>query len=148
MAKRNENQTLLLTKEEALASRGWILIDAKGKTLGRLASEIAPILRGKHKVTFTPNADSGDGVIVINASKIEVTGAKDANKVYRHYTGAMGGLREIPYRTMLEKKPTEIIRRAVAGMMPKTKLGNHQMKKLRIYAGEEHSMPAQKPEQI
>lgn len=144
MAKR-KNTTILLTKEEALAARGWITLDAKGKTLGRFASEVAKILRGKHKVTFTPNADMGDGVIVVNADKMVVSGDKEAQKTYNHYTGHMGGLREIPYRTMKERKPTYILRHAIQGMMPKTKLGKAQLKKLRIFAGESHDMSAQKP---
>ena len=146
--KHQKKQTPLLTKEEAESTSQWYLIDAKGKTLGRLASEIAKILRGKHKVTFTPHIDGGDGVVVVNAEKVVITGAKEANKVYRYYTGSMGGLREIPYRTMMARKPDYILRHAVEGMMPKTKLGNKQLKKLRIYAGEKHSMQAQKPTQV
>ena len=146
MAKQKKNNaTLFLTKEEARASKGWILLDASGKILGRFASEVAKILRGKHKTTFTPHVDCGDGVIIINASKISVTGAKEAQKVYRHYTGHVGGMREIPYRTMKAKKPDTIIRHAVQGMMPKTKLAKLQLKRLRIYAGEQHNMEAQKP---
>jgi large subunit ribosomal protein L13 len=144
MAKR-KNTTILLTKEEAQSARGWITLDAKGKTLGRFASEVAKILRGKHKTTFTPNVDVGDGVIVINAEKIAISGGKEAQKVYHHYTGHIGGLRETPYRMMKERKPTFIIRHAVQGMMPKTKLGKAQLKKLRIFAGESHDMSAQKP---
>lgn len=123
----------------------WILIDATGKTLGRLATEIANVLRGKHKPTFTPNMDTGDGVIVINAEKIHVTGSKAAQKVYRRYTGYMSGLRETPYRTMLERKPEYILEHAVKGMMPKTRLGRSQLKRLRIFAGQEHNMTAQQP---
>lgn len=133
MAKSNESQT------------EWFLLDAEGKTLGRLASEIASILRGKHKPTFTPHIDTGDGVVIINAEKVSVTGAKEANKLYRHYTGHIGGLREIPYRRMKERHPTRIIEHAVKGMMPKTKLGRAQLKKLRIFAGAEHNLQAQKP---
>ncbi len=140
-----KNSTLLLTKEEALASRGWILLDATGKTLGRFAAEVALVLRGKHKPTFTPHVDSGDGVIIINADKIEVTGAKEARKVYRHYTGHIGGLRETPYRVMKARKPEYILTHAVKGMMPKTKLGKAQLTRLRVFAGAEHHMEAQKP---
>ncbi|MCP5508962.1 MAG: 50S ribosomal protein L13 [Chlamydiales bacterium] len=146
--KQQKMQSPMLTKEEAAASSQWYLIDAKGKTLGRLATEVAKILRGKHKVTFTTHVDGGDGVIIINAEKVVITGAKAANKVYRYYTGSMGGLREIPYRTMLARKPDYVLRHAVEGMMPKTKLGNKQLKKLRIYAGEKHSMQAQKPTHV
>ncbi len=140
-----KNRTIILTKEEARAARGWITLDAKGKTLGRFASEVAQVLRGKHKTTFTPNADCGDGVIIVNADQIAVSGNKEASKVYRHYTGHMGGLRETPYRIMKERKPTYIVRRAVQGMMPKTKLGKAQLKRLRIFTGDTHNQQAQKP---
>lgn len=141
-----KNKTILLTKEQALQARKWYLLDATGKTLGRFASEVAKILRGKHKPTFTYHVDAGDGVIIINAEKIEVTGAKEAQKVYRHYTGHIGGLREIPYKVMKEKKPEEIIAHAVRGMMPKkSKLAKSQLKKLRVFAGSEHNMQAQQP---
>src|SRR5437868_12963862 len=119
--RKQENRTPIVTKEEV--KRGWILLDASGKTLGRLSSEIAKILRGKHKVDFTPNVDHGDGVIVVNAEKVEVTGSKEASKIYRYYTGHIGGLREVPYRHMMARKPTYIIWRAVKGMMPKSRLG-------------------------
>lgn len=123
----------------------WFIFNAEGKTLGRFASEIANVLRGKHKVDFTPHADTGDGVIVINADKVLVSGSKEAQKLYRSYSGYMGGLKETPYRTMLEKKPEYIITHAVKGMLPKTKLGRAQMKRLRVYKTEEHNMEAQKP---
>lgn len=123
----------------------WFILDAAGKTLGRLASEITKILRGKHKPTFTTFADAGDGVIVINAEKVRVTGAKEAQKIYRYHTGAMSGMREVPYRTMLARKPTYIIEHAVKGMMPQSRLAEAQLKKLRVFAGAEHHMEAQKP---
>ncbi len=145
MQKQKKNQSLLLKKEEALDARKWLLLDASGKTLGRFASEVAKILRGKHKTDFTPHVDCGDGVIIINAEKIEVTGAKEAQKIYRYHTGAMSGLREVPYRVMKEKKPDYILRSAIKGMMPKTRLTESQMKKLRIFAGEKHDMEAQQP---
>ena len=138
-------KTKLLTKEQALSARKWYLFDATGKTLGRFASEIAMILRGKHKVDFTPHVDAGDGVVIINAEKIKVTGAKEAQKIYRYHTGAMSGLREVPYRTMLARKPDYIIRSAVSGMMPNSRLTKHQLKKLRIFAGDKHDMQAQNP---
>ncbi|MEN9344121.1 MAG: hypothetical protein RLZZ453_908 [Chlamydiota bacterium] len=140
-----QNKTVLLTKEEALAVRKWLLLDAEGKTLGRFAAEVAKILRGKHKPGFTPHVDCGDGVVIINAEKIVVTGAKAAQKIYRYHTGAMSGLREVPYRTMLARKPDYIIWRAVKGMMPKTRLTEAQMKKLRIFAGSQHDLEAQNP---
>lgn len=127
------------------AKHEWFILDAKGKTLGRLASEIAKILRGKHKPTFTTFSDAGDGVIVINAEKVRVTGAKEAQKIYRYHTGAMSGMREIPYRTMLARKPTYIIEHAVKGMMPQSRLAEAQIKRLRVFAGEEHEMHSQKP---
>ena len=126
----------------------WFLLDATGKTLGRLTSEIAKILRGKHKPTYTTYLDCGDGVIVINADKVHVTGTKDAQKVYRYYTGSMSGLREIPYRTMLARKPEYIIEHAVKGMMPKSRLGRQQIKKLRVFAGQDHDLAAQQPIQV
>lgn len=139
------NETLLLTKEQATSSRKWFVLDASGKTLGRFAAEVAKVLRGKHKPDFTPYVDSGDGVVIINAEKIVVTGAKDAQKIYRYHTGAMSGMREVPYRTMMARKPTYIIWHAVKGMMPKTRLTEAQMKKLRVYAGDKHDMNAQRP---
>jgi len=145
MKKSKLPQSTLLTKEQAIAQRKWLLIDAKGKTLGRFAAEVAQILRGKHKPTFTPHVDCGDGVVIINAEKIEVTGSKEAQKVYRYHTGAMGGLREVPFRVMKDRKPDYIIRQAVQGMMPKGRLGRQQLKKLRIFAGENHDLEAQQP---
>ena len=134
-----------LTKEEARTTKKWILLDATGKTLGRLASEVAKILRGKHKVHFTPHVDCGDGVVILHAEKIVVTGSKEAQKIYRRYTGFMGGMREVPYRVMKEKNPAYIIRHAVRGMVPKTKLGRKQMKSLRIFCGGKHDLAAQQP---
>lgn len=138
-------KTTQLTQEEARSLRQWVLLDATGKTLGRLASEIAKILRGKHKVQVTPHIDCGDGVIVLNAEKIRVSGNKEGQKVYRHYTGFIGGLRETPYRVMKSRKPTAILRIAVEGMLPKTKQGKAQRKRLRIFCGDKHNMEAQTP---
>jgi large subunit ribosomal protein L13 len=142
---KKKNTTILVTKEQAQPMRKWFILDATGKTLGRFASEVAKILRGKHKTNFTPYVDTGDGVIVINAEKIKVTGAKAAQKLYRYYTGSMSGLREIPYNVMLGRKPDYIIWRAVQGMMPKTRLGKAQLKKLRIFADDKHDLQAQTP---
>ena len=140
-----QQKTTIVKKEER--NPKWIILDASGKTLGRFASEVAKILRGKHKPTFTIHIDDGDGVIVINAEKIKVTGTKEAQKIYRYYTGSMSGLREIPYRTMKARKPNYIIEHAVKGMMPHSRLARAQMKKLRVFAGAEHNLAAQKPVQ-
>jgi len=145
MTQGKKDSTILLTKEEGQSIRKWFLLDAKGKTLGRFATEVAKILRGKHKTTFTPHVDAGDGVVIINADKIHVTGAKEAQKIYRYNTGAMSGMREIPYQVMKARKPDYILRHAIKGMMPKTRLTEAQMKKLRIYAGQDHDMKAQNP---
>jgi large subunit ribosomal protein L13 len=126
--------------------RKWHLIDAEGQTLGRLATEISRLLRGKHKPQYTPHVDTGDFVVVVNAEKVVVTGKKAEQKVYYRHTGYPGGLKETSYETMLERKPTEILRRAVRGMMPKTRLGRQQLRKLKIYAGPEHPHEAQRPE--
>lgn len=139
----NQNKTLMLKDQEVQHS--WFILDAAGKTLGRFASEVTKVLRGKHKPTFTPYADGGDGVIIINADKIEVTGNKEAQKIYRYYTGSMSGLREIPYRTMKARKPEYILERAVQGMMPKSRLAKQQLRRLRVFADANHGMAAQKP---
>lgn len=124
----------------------WFILDATGKTLGRFAAEIAKILRGKHKPSFTTYSDAGDGVIVLNADKIRVTGNKEAQKEYISYTGYMSGLRRTPYRVMKARKPEYIIEHAVKGMMPHSRLANAQLKRLRVYAtGKEHNLEAQKP---
>ncbi len=126
--------------------RKWYLVDANGKTLGRLAAEVASVLRGKNKPQFTPHVDTGDYVIVINAEKVAVTGHKLQNKLYRHHTGYVGGLKSLTLKEMLEKKPTEVIEHAVRGMLPKGTLGNQMYKKLHVYAGPEHPHTAQQPE--
>ncbi len=124
----------------------WFEVDAEGKTLGRLATQIAQILRGKHKPTFTPHADMGDGVIVLNCEKVKVTGAKEKQKVYTRYTGFPGGLRETTLEVMRERHPTRILEHAVKGMMPKkSTLARQQLTRLRLVVGEKHDMQAQKP---
>ena len=145
MEMNHKHKTYMPTKEEAEKKLTWLLFDATDKTLGRFASEVAKILRGKHKVDFTPHVDTGDGVIIINAEKIKVTGEKEARKTYRYYTGHIGGLREVDYRTMKQKNPTYILEHAIKKMMPRTKLGRKQLKKLRIFVGNEHKMEAQNP---
>ncbi len=149
MNKNNKNtQTLMVSKEEARADLNWFILDATGKTLGRFASEIAKILRGKHKPNFTFQTDCGDGVIVINAGACVVSGKKEARKSYHYHTGHIGGHRELNYRDMLRANPEYIIEHAVWGMLPKTKLAKVQMKKLRVFKNEKHGMEAQKPNQV
>ena len=123
----------------------WLVIDAAGQTLGRLATVIASRLRGKHKVNYATNIDMGDFVVVINATKIVVTGNRLDDKMYRRHTGYPGGLIEIPLRTMLDKHPDRVIRYAVKGMLPKTKLGRKMLNKLKVYGGDDHPHQAQKP---
>ena len=126
--------------------RKWYVVDAEGQTLGRLTSEIAKVLRGKNKPIYTPHVDTGDYVIVINAEKIAVTGKKLDQKIYYHHSDYVGGMKETTLRVMLDKKPTEVIRLAVKGMLPKGTLGRHMLDKLHVYAGPEHLHAAQKPE--
>ena len=126
--------------------RKWLVIDASGKTLGRLATEVAKLLRGKHKPTYTPFADTGDNVIVINASEMVLTGKKLDQKMYRHHSGYAGGLKEIDYKTLMSKNPEKALELAVKGMLPKNSLGRQMFRKLHVYAGAEHNHAAQKPE--
>jgi large subunit ribosomal protein L13 len=126
--------------------RKWYVVDAEGQTLGRLATEIATILRGKNKPQYTPHVDTGDFVVVVNAEKVAVTGRKAEQKVYRRHSGYPGGLKETSYERMMERRPTEILRRAVKGMMPKNRLARQQLRKLKIYAGPEHPHAAQNPQ--
>ncbi len=125
--------------------RKWFVIDASGKRLGRLASQVASILRGKHKPTFTPHCDTGDFVIIINTDKVELSGKKIDQKVYRKHTGFIGGLKEIPYKSLMANKSDFAVYEAVRRMMPKNALGAAQMKKLRVYKGSEHNHGAQNP---
>lgn len=128
--------------------RKWFVVDADGKTLGRMASEVAKILRGKHKPTYTPHVDTGDFVIIINASKVKVTGRKLDQKMYRWHTGYLGHLRERTLRQMMQTKPEEVVFEAVKGMLPKNSLGRKMAKKLKVYSGAEHGHEAQKPEAL
>jgi large subunit ribosomal protein L13 len=134
--------------KEHEVEKKWLLVDAENRVLGRLATQIAMRLRGKHKPIFTPHADTGDFVVVVNAEKITLTGAKWDKKIYYRYTGYMGGLKEISARKLLEKKPEEIIRMAVKRMLPKNSLGRRQLKKLKIYAGPDHPHQAQQPKKL
>ena len=126
--------------------RKWYVVDADGMTLGRLASQVAAILRGKNKPTFTPNCDTGDHVIIINAAKVVLTGKKLDQKIYYHHSGYAGGLKQTKYRKLMAEKPEFAVKHAVLGMMPKGPLGRQMARKLRVYAGAEHEHEAQKPE--
>jgi large subunit ribosomal protein L13 len=128
--------------------RDWLVVDAEGKTLGRLATQIADTLRGKRKPEYTPHIDVGDFVIVVNAEKVAVTGNKREHKVYRRHSGYPGGLRSRTLGQMLERRPEEVIRLAVKGMLPRTRLGRAQLRKLKVYAGPNHPHEAQKPEHM
>lgn len=137
-----------LTKEQAHDQRDWYVVDLDGKVLGRAATAIATVLRGKHKPTYTPNVDSGDFVVVINAGKVKLTGNKLQDKPYRYHTGYIGGLKETTADKLLAKHPDRVIRRAVWGMLPKGKLGRAMIKKLKIYGGSEHNHAAQQPREL
>ena len=130
----------------ATIDRKWYVVDAEGKTLGRLASEVAKVLRGKNKPIFTPHIDTGDYVIVVNADKVKVTGKKLDQKIYYHHSDYVGGMKETTLREMMAKKPEQVIELAVKGMLPKGPLGRTMIKKLHVYAGAEHAHQAQKPE--
>jgi large subunit ribosomal protein L13 len=133
-----------MPKESEIEHR-WFVVDAKGQVLGRLASRVATILRGKHKPTFAPHLDVGDHVVVINAEKVHLTGRKLTDKVYRWHTGYIGGLREVKVGAMLRTHPERVIEWAVEGMLPKNRLGRAMVKKLRVYRGGEHPHAAQQP---
>lgn len=134
-----------VSANKATVDKQWLLIDAEGQTLGRLASEVAKFLRGKHKTNFTPHVDCGDNVIVINAEKIQLSGNKWEDKVYLRYTGYPGGQRSTTAKELLEKHPERIIEKSVKGMLPKNKLGADLFRNLRVYVGSEHGQEAQKP---
>jgi large subunit ribosomal protein L13 len=128
--------------------RKWYVVDAEGKHLGRLATEIVRVLRGKNKPQYTPHVDVGDFVVVVNADRVAVTGRKAEQRVYRRHSGYPGGMKETSYEQMLARKPTEVLRKAVYGMMPKSRLARKQFKKLKIYAGPEHPHSAQDPQTL
>jgi len=123
----------------------WYIVDADGQTVGRLAVQIANVLRGKHKPTYTPHIDSGDNVIIINAEKVVISGKKYEEKLYRHHTGFIGGIKTFTFRQMMERKPERIMEIAVRGMLPHNRLGRQQIKKLHVYVGAEHPHEAQQP---
>ncbi|MCQ2457887.1 MAG: 50S ribosomal protein L13 [Clostridia bacterium] len=129
-------------------NRKWYVVDAEGQVLGRLASQVASVLRGKNKPIYTPNVDTGDYVIIINADKAVLTGKKLDQKIYYHHTGYVGGLKETKYRKLMAEKPEFAVRRAVVGMLPKGPLGRQMAKKLKVYAGPEHENAAQQPEKL
>ena len=131
--------------KESDVQRAWHVVDADGITLGRLATEVANLLRGKNKPTFTPHVDTGDFVIVINAEKVNVTGKKLTDKIYAHHTGWPGGFRQVKMNKLLAEKPTRVVEKAVFGMLPHTKLGAAQYRKLKVYAGPEHPHASQQP---
>ena len=139
------NKTKKNPKKAEIESK-WYIIDAANKPLGRVATEAAKLLRGKHKPTFTPNIDTGDHVIILNVKDVILTGSKLDQKMYRHHSGYIGGMKETPARVMLEKNPEKAMTLAVKGMLPHNSLGRAQLKKLRVYAGAEHENQAQKPE--
>ena len=128
--------------------RKWYVVDATDQIVGRLATNVAAVLRGKHKPTFTPNVDTGDYVIIVNADKVCLTGNKENKKTYRYHTGFPGGIREIPYAELLEKHPERILEKAIKGRLPHNKLGRQMYRKLKVYAGPEHAHAAQMPEEL
>ncbi len=138
-----QHRTPSLKKEEV--QKNWYVVDASGKTLGRLTSFIAARLRGKHKPTFTPNQDCGDNIVVINAEKIELTGNKKDQKLYYHHSLYPGGMTATPFKEMIAKQPEKVILSAVKGMLPKSKLGDKMLTHCRVFAGEEHDLKSQKP---
>jgi large subunit ribosomal protein L13 len=144
MSTATANKTFQATAQDR--ERGWYVVDAEGKTLGRLASQIADVLRGKRKPTYTPHVDVGDFVVVINAEKVRVTGNKLAAKRYWRHSGYPGGIRSRTLGEMLERRPEEVLRKAVKGMLPRNRLARAQLRKLKVYAGSEHPHQAQKPE--
>jgi large subunit ribosomal protein L13 len=140
--------TRTYSAKEADITRKWYVVDAEGKTLGRLATQVAIVLRGKHKPTFTPHVDTGDHVIVVNAEKIHLTGDKVRQKTYYRHSGYPGGLKSETVKDLLERKPYVIVERAIKGMLPKTKLGKQIGRKLNVYAGPTHPHKAQQPEAL
>ncbi len=143
---KQEKMTKFIKTEDA--DHKWYIVDADGQILGRLASKVAKIIRGKNKPIFTPNTDTGDFVVVINAEKVRLTGKREQLKDYKRHSGYPGGQKIVSYQNMLDKNPEFIVENAVKGMLPKTKLGNKLIKKLKVYAGDKHPHAAQKPELI
>jgi large subunit ribosomal protein L13 len=136
------------TEKQEEIEREWYVVDAEGQTLGRLASRIAPVLKGKHKPIYTPHLDCGDFVIIVNAEKVRVTGRKLDQKFYHHHSGYPGGLKSISLRDQLDRYPERVLEAAVRGMLPKNKLGRRMVKKLKVYAGDSHPHQAQQPKPL
>jgi len=134
--------------KESDIKRAWFVVDLEGKVLGRAATEIARVLRGKHKAIYTPSVDTGDFVVVVNADKVKLTGTKMADKVYYSHTGFPGGIRSITAEKLVAKKPEDLIKKAVKGMLPKNKLGRQMFRKMKVYAGVEHPHAAQQPKEL
>ena len=132
----------------AEVKRDWYVVDAEGKTLGRLATEIAHRLRGKHKAEYMPHVDTGDYIVVVNAEKVQVTGAKTTDKMYYHHTGYPGGLKSISFEKLIDKAPERVIQSAVKGMLPRNPLGRDMFRKLKVYAGAEHPHASQQPQEL
>ncbi|MDR2444064.1 MAG: 50S ribosomal protein L13 [Deltaproteobacteria bacterium] len=146
MTAKSESKSFMAKENEV--KKNWYLVDAAGQVVGRLASEIAVRLRGKHKAIYTPHNDTGDFIVVVNADKIRFTGRKPEQKLYTRYSGFIGGLKQTTAKTLMASKPREVIMHAVRGMLPKNSLGRRQLKKLKVYAGGEHPHAAQKPEPL
>lgn len=142
----NMNKTYMPKSEEV--NRKWYVVDATDMVLGRLASQVAAILRGKNKPEFTPHVDTGDFVIIVNCDKVQLTGKKLEQKYYRYHTGYVGGLKEVQYKKLMKEKPEFAVYKAVKGMLPKNTLGAQMLRKLKVYAGAEHEQQAQKPEEL
>ncbi len=137
-----------ISAKKETATHSWYVVDATDKTLGRLSTEIANRLRGKHKAEFTPHVDSGDYIVVVNAEKVRVTGNKTTDKLYHHHTGYIGGIKSISFEKLIESAPERVIEKAVKGMMPKNKLSTAMLAKLKVYAGSEHPHSAQQPKPL
>jgi large subunit ribosomal protein L13 len=146
--RRSPVRTFVMTRAQATASRAWWVVDASGKPLGRLASEVARVLRGKHKPQYTPHEDTGDFVIVVNANKVHLSGDKLDKKYYFHHSGIPGGFRAESYKHLLARKPTFVLEKAVRGMLPKGVLGRRMFTKLKVYATPDHPHAAQKPQPL
>ncbi len=141
-------KTFFARKEDALRERRWYLVDARGKVLGRLASQVASVLRGKHKPNFTPHVDTGDHVVIVNASEVFLSGRKTTQKIYYRHSGYPGGLKAVSAGKLLHERPVRLVEMAVRGMLPKNSLGRAMLRKLKVYPGPEHPHAAQKPERL